>query len=381
MNEILLIGIAHAVFTIVFIGSKKRKTLSDKILMAWMLMLALPQISNVLGARGADILPAPFDRDFAYSLCLGPFLWLYVESLTGDINKLALRHLFHFLPFMAVVLYKIFIGDTAELEKTGAIWPQLIGIGNIVLLLSYSGVVIWRLLRHSQEMLDNFSSLTTQITLKWLIWLTCIFIAAYLTPLIAVLFSMPEWFRSHGPVITGFIFALSFFGLKQTQIFATDQAIDALANGTADITIERVGEDGRSKSNDEPHEKYERSGLTEDKAKDYLQRLEHYTKTKAPYLDPNLTIEKLARQLRIPRHYLTQILSEQLGKNFYLYINDYRIDHVKGLIAAPNSQHMTLLDMAYKSGFNSKSTFNSVFKKITGLTPSQYKIQRLNSAA
>ena len=74
--------------------------------------------------------------------------------------------------------------------------------------------------------------------------------------------------------------------------------------------------------------------------------------------------------------YLTQIFSEQLNKNFYLYINVYRIHQVKALLNDPANKDMTLLDIAYESGFNSKSTFNAIFKKITNMTPTQYRKNR-----
>jgi len=112
---------------------------------------------------------------------------------------------------------------------------------------------------------------------------------------------------------------------------------------------------------------------TQERALQYIKRLEDYTQKEKPYLDANLTVDKLAAQTHIPRHYLTQILSEQLNKNFYLYINEYRINKVKQLLEETETQNMTLLEVAYESGFNSKSTFNSIFKKITNMTPTQYK--------
>ena len=78
--------------------------------------------------------------------------------------------------------------------------------------------------------------------------------------------------------------------------------------------------------------KYERSGLTADRSSMYLKKLEDYMQSDKPYLDANLTIEKLSKQISIPRHYLTQIISEQLNKNFYLFVNEYRINAVKEYI-------------------------------------------------
>ena len=92
-----------------------------------------------------------------------------------------------------------------------------------------------------------------------------------------------------------------------------------------------------------------------------------------PYLDATLTVEKLAKQIAIPSHYTTQIISEQLNRNFYLFINEYRIESVKQIMQQAESENMSVLEIAYVCGFNSKSTFNTAFKKITKMTPSQYR--------
>jgi len=91
-----------------------------------------------------------------------------------------------------------------------------------------------------------------------------------------------------------------------------------------------------------------------------------------PYLDSELSLIKLAGLLYIPSHHLSQIINEQLGKNFFEFINEYRVEEVKLLMAKNKDRKYTLLSIAYDSGFNSKSTFNSIFKKYTGITPKQY---------
>ncbi|WP_413701922.1 helix-turn-helix domain-containing protein [Psychromonas sp. KJ10-10] len=168
--------------------------------------------------------------------------------------------------------------------------------------------------------------------------------------------------------------------MKQTNVFISnkqsrlerDKQETIENNGVQAPTIQPEG-DNRNKPAIPKREKYERSGLTQERSQLLLKRLEEYTKNERPYLDANLTVDKLANQSHIPRHYLTQIFSEQLNKNFYLYINEYRVNKVKRLLNEPENNNMTLLEIAYESGFNSKSTFNSIFKKVTKMTPSQYK--------
>ena len=86
-----------------------------------------------------------------------------------------------------------------------------------------------------------------------------------------------------------------------------------------------------------------------------------------------MTASELAKGLQMSRHQLSQVLNEQLGKNFYDFINEYRVEEFKSRIQLPENNHLTLLGVAFDSGFNSKTTFNTIFKKTTGLTPSDYK--------
>ena len=100
--------------------------------------------------------------------------------------------------------------------------------------------------------------------------------------------------------------------------------------------------------------------------------------TDQPFLDGKLTLSQVAQNLGISNNHLSQVINENLGKNFYDFVNGYRVALVKEEIANPRKAHLTLLAIAYESGFSSKSSFNEVFKKFTGLTPSQYQKQ-LNS--
>ena len=90
------------------------------------------------------------------------------------------------------------------------------------------------------------------------------------------------------------------------------------------------------------------------------------------YTNPELSLNELALKLNIPPNYLSQIINEKCGKTFYDYINECRVEEFKKRIILPENRQFTLMTVAYACGFNSKSSFNRYFKKITELTPSQY---------
>ncbi|WP_020529351.1 tetratricopeptide repeat protein [Flexithrix dorotheae] len=105
---------------------------------------------------------------------------------------------------------------------------------------------------------------------------------------------------------------------------------------------------------------------------EYSERLISHIKEHEPYLDPNLSLRSLARQINLHPNQLSWLLNESLGKNFSEFINYYRVEKFKALSQDPEKNHITLIGLAYESGFNSKTVFNTYFKKETGLTPKQY---------
>jgi AraC-like DNA-binding protein len=120
---------------------------------------------------------------------------------------------------------------------------------------------------------------------------------------------------------------------------------------------------------------YQKSLLPDSLLDEYEQKLGQLIREKKSYLDAELSLQALAKELRIPKHHLTQLFSVRIGKNFYQYINVFRVDHACELIR--KSGNDTLEMLAFESGFNSKTTFNRYFKSQLGCTPSEYRDQQL----
>jgi len=98
-----------------------------------------------------------------------------------------------------------------------------------------------------------------------------------------------------------------------------------------------------------------------------------------PFLNPDLTLKDLAAGTGLTIHGVSEAINNGLGKNFNELINHYRVDRVKKELLDPNNEHLSLVAIAYDCGFNSKATFNRVFKKYTGVSPSQYKASSQSS--
>ncbi len=92
-----------------------------------------------------------------------------------------------------------------------------------------------------------------------------------------------------------------------------------------------------------------------------------------PYLITDLSLQDLADRLNISRHQLSGLINQRHNINFYEFVNNYRVKEFILKMQDPDNQHYKMLSIAYDSGFNSKASFNRIFKQITGQTPSDYK--------
>ena len=108
------------------------------------------------------------------------------------------------------------------------------------------------------------------------------------------------------------------------------------------------------------------------KNKEQLSRILEFMETQKPYIDSKITLSGLADKLDISSHNLSRIINEEFGKNFNDFINEYRIKEFKKIILAGEHPNLTLLSYGYMVGFNSKTSFNRSFKRITGQTPSDF---------
>jgi AraC-like DNA-binding protein len=225
---------------------------------------------------------------------------------------------------------------------------------------TYSILSFIKINKHQSNLMDLTSFTSQRITLNWLKVLAISFYVVYIIVFILGGLKILGNYIPFDPYFVVFAFialfsmVYSFYGIKQPVIFG-----EVLHN-------ERNGEKREA-------EKYSRSGLKDEQAEEYLTILLDYMESEKPYLDGNLTIHDLSLKTGISRHHITQVLNEIYGKNFFTFINEYRTREVIERFSDSRYDHYTILAIAFDSGFNSKSTFNSFFKSQTGQTPSKYR--------
>ena len=105
----------------------------------------------------------------------------------------------------------------------------------------------------------------------------------------------------------------------------------------------------------------------------YRKKLLNFMQDETPFLDPDLSLRTLAEQIDLSSNQLSWLLNESIGKNFNSFVNQYRMEEFKRIAKDPKNEHITIEGLAYDCGFNSKTVFNTYFKKQTGLTPSKFR--------
>jgi AraC-like DNA-binding protein len=289
-------------------------------------------------------------------------------------NKFKAVYWLHGLPYLLFNLCSVlyfYFPDAAKKTDSINITLESISIFKISFYLVANTIyVIWAIFilnKHKKKLRENFSY-TEDIDLVWLKLVVSGFGAFWVIVLILHLFNKypivaisPLGYAIY-LTLTLYIFFLGYFGLKQQVIYPSTTPYKSKTND-ADPIIEYK-------------ESYQHSVLKQTEAKKHLEKLLDYFNREKPYLTGKLNIKEVAEYMDISVNHLSQLINEQLDKNFYDFVNGYRVQEVKIRLFDSKYAQLTLLAIAYDCGFNSKSSFNSVFKKHTGFTPSQYLKQK-----
>lgn len=310
-------------------------------------------------------------------LVLGPMLFAYVRFAIGKPISSNIGHLVHFIPFLLITcivplvvpsllpdraihygilsLLKYYDLGTTPLQALYA----TIFIIQFLHLLTYIAVSNHLLSNYADELKRSHSNVDV-INHRWLkdLLRLFIFILVGVTLFMSILFVFNIYEREFDylyalPVAVG-IYWMVFKVIRQPEIIRS-----SASNGVA--------------------EKYSKSSLKTEHAELYHDKIMDYMSTKKPYLNPNLKLADIAADLDIPIHHVSQVLNDQMRINFFDFVNQYRIEEAKERLSDKNGD--TILQIAYAVGFNNKASFNKYFKKITGITPTQFVQRKLRVSA
>lgn len=380
------IGIVIAFFLCLLLLSKKNKTLADKTLVCWLIAIGVHLFLFTMRQQWMD-------RNYAFMLGVeipfpllqGPFLYLYTAAMTNQLpasKKLALLHFITPLLSALMIIDFYLLNGEQKIEvykKEGAGYEIPMMVNLVAIYISGVFYVCWcslLLKRHSRNITREFSN-TDKVNLNWLRYLVY---GIGFVWLVVLLRQDDEWI--FGAVVL-FILLLGFFGIRQVGIF-TQKNQSVILNNPAEDTVENIALENEAPVSYQPimekptvdpvvvKKKYSKSGLTEEQSIQIRRELNYLMEKERVFTDAEITLTELASRLSIHPNYLSQVINEKEETNFYDYINTLRIEEFKRLSALPENKKYTLLSLAFDCGFNSKSSFNRHFKKITGHSPSEY---------
>jgi AraC-like DNA-binding protein len=370
MDIIVIIAISQATLLGLLLLLKKNRRLSDRMLSGYFAATAITLLLAWLEMYNREHgYPFPFliNLSTPFIFLAGPALWFYIKSLTNKDFRFSIWHLFHFLPFVLVFLilyvenYSLSAEQRIAFETSNAllqtwIFPLIV----TMIVFSTQGYYVWGLfiLHDYRKKIKTYFAKLDNINLGWLKFLLICSIVFHAS--ISALYALNIFFvfASYGNlqlfgylIAALFVIVIGFFGLQQGDIFSSVPEKFSFEKASEIETIP--------------------SKLTNTEEA-FVYKLLQYMKEHKPFLDSELTLGTLSAFMDVSPEYLSGILNNRLNKNFFDFVNHFRIEEFKKLSSLPENQKLTLIALAYDCGFSSKATFNRVFKNITGTTPSQY---------
>lgn len=355
---ISLIGIFQVLYMSLFLVINKKTRNTNNYILAAILFLVAIQIA-ALFAISRGIWPyfmghhKPIFFLFQFSLLLPPLICFYNRSLIEKRFSFEQKHLLHFIPFIGIVSFSAFYlydaGDFVILQSPLRFYSALITTVQYLVYVVLI-VLLWRKkkLHPTIENVQTYSrqwilpkTLLSGLMLLWMLNLNMFILLDVFGKMNLCPYTTTLYFYSVFLLINVFLFII----LYDPSLLVYNNLV----------------------------QKYRKSSLNSTDKNALYDQVLLCMQVQKPYLDPDFGLPDLSRILSIPIRDLSQVINERAGRNFYDFVNAYRIEESKKLLKSYQRKDKYISEIFYASGFNSKSTFNTVFKKFTGFTPSEFQ--------
>lgn len=303
---------------------------------------------------------------FSIGLATGPLIYLYVKALLQSPFRIQKTDLWHFLPAFTIVIYHLILmlhdatrpGWESGYEGEWLRDFDVPYIQPITRFLEYSSLLLYlaftiQLFARYRIRIKSYFSNTHQIEMNWIqvFLIVYIFLFAYETitdlvdALIIELSYSHKWW-----VHFAYALAIIFFGMK--AYFTNVGHLATFTFQSADATSEA------------------RNFNLE------KERVKLFVETNQSYLKPDFTLKSLSEGVNMSMHDVSATINNGYRMNFNEWINRYRVEEVKKRLLDPSKKHYSLVALAFESGFNSKASFNRIFKRVEGVSPSEFKLNQ-----
>lgn len=375
-TPLLVLVIQGLIFAILLLIKYKRKgNISNLFLGLILLLTCYSQTCYTVGFMGwYNEFRTTKINYFLYNIAiaLGPLIYFYVKSVTTSNFKFKKRHWWHFAFAFTFIAYRLFIfsydamqpgfnetqNGVLKINVDEAIVQPIMGFIEFPFMLLYLAFTLQLFYNYRRRIKQYFSN-TYKLELNWILSFLVLFSLLFLYDTIQTVvgvfvtdlnYEQRWWLNLLSALITLYI------GIKG---YFTDTTKLNKLNFTFSPSLEaipQISEDKTSKSVSE---------------KD-IETVKRLMETDRVYLNPELNLSDLAQQANMSRGQLSEVINSGFNKNFNDFVNMYRVNAFKDMIKEDKHKQLSLLGIAQECGFNSKATFNRVFKKLTNYSPSEY---------
>jgi AraC-like DNA-binding protein len=314
----------------------------------------------------------------AFALTFGPLLYFYTKSVLFRDFRFSFSILLHLIPFIILECTTLIVYTALTVEgKLGLLQtiidqklPEAFNIGSVLIFIHFViyASLAWRLINEYKKIVNEKFSDAQRTNVKQLMIILIFFLIMFVLSVVSSLIhltSLASWYYTSFTILIILLFIfinrILFVTLKNPYLFSIVEE-----NEVSTIPFSSP--------------KYVSSLLDENEKQSIKEKVIQCMLKNKPHLDPDLSLDQLANQLQIKPRLLSQVINESLKKNFFDFVNHYRIEEAKHIFDHPEDPKITVLEVLYQVGFNSKSSFNTIFKKETGLTPSEYRQQKRSTS-
>lgn len=363
--SISILGIVSTVVSLLLIffliSKSSNKSLSNKLFALYLLLICL----DLSSAYSHFFFNRPNNFFVFLITCSAltiPVLYLYVLSVCYSNFKMKLVHVIHTIPFVLINILLVFdyygVNAQAKVNYLKSFENQFVikffYSAVTVLAFGYLFLIYRVLYRFKRLYYENYSNAELS-TYRWL-WQLINF-TAILYFVATIKNSFKFLIKEDFYVITVFLVSVlllvvnCWYVIKALKYPILFSGVNSNLQVVGNLDIEKK----TSETNDD------------------IKSLKHFMQTEEPFLDASLTLQKLASQLNMPSRELSVLINKYAGKHFFDFVNEYRVKKAKTMLLDTSKNKLTVLEILYEVGFNSKSSFNTAFKKYVGLTPTQFR--------
>ena len=380
----MLLGAAHGVFLSLIICSRNGANRPTNFLFAFIVLSTSWQLFTYSLLQNGAIAHLPHAMWTAYPInyLIGPLFFIYTRFVFSNKKRLCWYDALHFLPFaLELYLYRGFLfldGESkmelyfslpAESKTSPAILVEMLKMSVVsIVYFTFSYLTLRKRRRALAEQTSDNANARNTDHFQFLARL-------FVTILIGqFMFVIALYTKENYAVHVDYTFIL----LKSFTIHAIGYLAINRPNRIFLIdTVEASAEESPTCANEHTQasaEKYAKSGLSEAQMDEFYKQLLLCIQKEEPHLNDDLNLSELANLVGISNHHLSQVINRRAGQTFYDFINRHRVEYAKKLFMNPEYDgNHTIIEIAFKAGFNSKASFNRVFKKHTGQTPTEFR--------